>query len=130
MTNLKTIGDRLWDVQETEEYSARIELIKTIKKNIFKLEYIDEILKESDLVVNGEGEKYQSVYIGSVLHWLPSGKYYTFWSDSNVEKWEIELDGIWMETAEKELETIGAFLVCGKGNATDLFIQRGIEEDF
>lgn len=40
---------------------------------------------------------------------------------------EACLDAQWHEQAERELDTINAFIVSGEGDPTDLFIQRIIE---
>lgn len=95
---------------------------------ILDLEYIDnklinadpEFMEEYDLLV-------ERMYLGTVFEIYPSGKYYTPFANSNVTKDEVKKDEAFLKQIELELDTIGAYLVSGDGDPTDLFIEREID---
>jgi len=64
-----------------------------------------------------------TVYIGSVLHFSPSGKFYMPWSTNVTEK-EAEKDIAYWTAFEKVTDKFNMFGENGEGDPTDLFLTR------
>ena len=91
-----------------------------------------------------DGERVESVLLGSVFSVMPSGKYYMPWANSNVdpcprckgagcdycghlgsrEAYEDELMG---EALEEEADRLGCFTESGDGDPCDIFLKRVVE---
>jgi len=125
--NLKAIGDKLYDVQETDEYQKRVEVLELINNGILYKEKIVEALDESEVIEDYDGNKSKMVFLGTVFSLYPSGKFYMPWACSNVEEWEAELDEIFREALDKEAESIGCWITCGEGDACDVFIGQCVD---
>jgi hypothetical protein len=98
------------------------------KEGIFDLDAITSDLESSDIFQNENGSFVQSVYIGRAFNFYPSEKYYAPWS-SGVEPFEAECDEVYRDLAEIELDGIGAYLTCGDGDPTDLYVERVFDVD-
>lgn len=64
-----------------------------------------------------------SLYVGSVMHFTPSGKYYMPWS-TNVTAAEAEKDTRYWEAFEKVCDKFNLYADSGEGDPTDLFLKR------
>lgn len=89
----------------------------------------------------GDGERVESVFLGTVFDIMPSGKYYMPWASGNValcprckgkgcdycghlgsrEAYEDELMG---EALEEEADRLGCFTESGEGDPCDIFLKR------
>ena len=92
-------------------------------KEIFDLEVLSKELEASELFEDEEGNKYQSIYLGSVYSVMPSGKFYMPFAHSNLDVCEAYQDELWAAQAEKELESIEA---CLHYDGDDIFINKYI----
>lgn len=88
-----------------------------------------------------EGQIIESTYLGSVLSFCPSGKYYLPFACSNVElcprckgsgcdfcghtgSREAYLDEVYFEAFDDTLEKAGCWRDCGEGDPLDIHVQR------
>ena len=54
-------------------------------KEIFDLEVLSKELEASEVFEDEEGNRYQSIYLGSVYSVMPSGKFYMPFAHSNLD---------------------------------------------
>lgn len=89
----------------------------------------------------------RAVYLGSAIHIMPSGKYYTPWANSNVDpcdvcngrgeidgaicehcdgigSYEAYLDQLMVEALDEEAEKFDCIVGSGEGCATDIFLYQ------
>jgi len=58
---------------------------KNIDKRILDLKVIKQMLDDSEIYEDEDGNELQTIYLGSILSLTPSGKIYTPWASSNVD---------------------------------------------
>jgi hypothetical protein len=63
-----------------------------------------------------------SLYLGSVMSLMPSGKYYTAWANSNVTEGEANKGAAEWERMESAASELGAWIESGEGDPTDAFL--------
>lgn len=95
---------------------------------IFNLDEVEHELNSADVVERDRGGRCRCIFFETVFSFFPSGKCYTFWTTNQTELDEY-LDEIWTEAADKELETIGAYLEHGEGDPCDLFIVQEVDDE-
>lgn len=125
----------------------------TDSETIFDLEGLKAELESAE-VFEKDGDHYRSVYLGSVMSLTPSGKFYMPWATGNLEACprcggsgivcsdggdvtcdtcggcgseEAYQDELWYERVGEEFSSIGAYLDCGEGDPTDLFISMVVD---
>lgn len=98
--------------------------------DIFDLDDVVRELDNAEPYEDNYSQWVQSVYIGRVWSWYPSGKYYTCYACNNVSEWEAECDEMWKERANAQLETIDAYMMSGDGDPTDLYIVRSCDNPY
>lgn len=84
----------------------------------------ERLVKEVDAQEGFETEEgfiQKSLYIGSVLNLVPSGKYYTLWACDNVTEEEAERDAAWWERLEELLTPLNLFVQNGE-DPCDVYI--------
>ena len=59
---------------------------KNKDKTILNLEVVKQELDDAEVYEDEDGNKLQTIYLGSILSLTPSGKFYTPWASSNVCK--------------------------------------------
>lgn len=91
-------------------------------KNELNLEH-DEPQEDED------GQKFRSLFLGTVMSLTPSGKYYLPFACSNVTENEAKLDELWRERLEAEAEKRGLFVFNGEGDPCDIFVGKMMEEE-
>lgn len=80
---------------------------------------VEKVTTDYDFFKN---ETYMSVYLGSVMSLMPSGKYYTPWANSNVTESEALKDEKERERMENAASSLDAWLESGEGDPTDVFL--------
>lgn len=106
---------------------------KQIEKE-FDWDYIQAILNnpDDDMIVDDEWNdvKYASLYIGSILSIMPSGKYYMPFACSNIENVrEALLDECYQDALNEKLEELGLWCESGEGDPLDVFFCKLIDEE-
>lgn len=69
-----------------------------------------------------DDQEERSVYLGTVMDLMPSGKYYTPWANSNVTEKEAEKDAEYWETLDSEASEHGYYIFNGEGDPCDVYI--------
>lgn len=95
---------------------------------IFYSDRMKATFEEEEEQEDWDGNIVKRTYLGTVFDLTPSGKYYMPFVCSNVTEEEAEKDEEWYEQAEAELDTIGACLVPGEGDPTDLFAEMFVRK--
>jgi hypothetical protein len=114
---------------DSEEHRARKHLAGVLQRGILNKDVVKESLKEADVQRDIDGDLIRLVFLGTVFALYPSGKFYTPWACSNVEKWEAEVDEIYGEVLEAEASELGCWIASGEGDPCDIFIGQCVEED-
>lgn len=58
---------------------------KNKDKTILNLEVVEQMLDDAEVYEDEDGNKLQTIYLGSILNLTPSGKFYTPWANSNLD---------------------------------------------
>ena len=108
-----------------EKYSKEIESEYLWNNILNELNNPDE-----DMIVDDDFNdiKYASLYIGSVLSIMPSGKFYMPFACSNINNVrEALLDECYREAFELKCGSLELWLENGEGDPTDMFICKTID---
>jgi hypothetical protein len=92
---------------------------------------IEQLNKEIDAeeVEKIDYDTYQkSIYIGTVMNLVPSGKFYTPWACSNVTEEEAVRDEEWWERLNDLLAEHNMFTFSGEGDPCDIYIGKSCED--
>jgi hypothetical protein len=71
-------------------------------------------------IVEQDGERIGSTYLGSVLNLAPSGKYYMPWTTNQTARDE-DMDARWFAALDKAASKHGGWIASGEGDPTDLY---------
>jgi hypothetical protein len=104
----------------------------SLEKFYFDL-YCDQIdlaweLVKSECENNADPKGFGSCYIGTVFDIMPSGKFWTFWARSNVDRVEAIKDTAYNTALAALAELHGGFVENGEDDPCDLFVVCEIGE--
>jgi hypothetical protein len=66
-------------------------------------------------------------FLGTVFSVMPSGKYWTFWANSNVTQAEAERDSRYLEALERVADKFDLAVISGEGDPCDLLVCKSEE---
>jgi hypothetical protein len=76
--------------------------------------------KDMELIINDYEDKYYTMYIGSILSYNPSGKYYMPWTTNQTDD-DIDQDTLFWEYIYEHLPS-NTWIESGEGDPLDLYL--------